>query len=82
MNRSENRGRVPLVLAFTLEQARRVLEEHGLPYVLKETAPTGPRGRKGENIGPAPPSVLRVIRQTEGRGGVVELVVARENAAR
>ncbi|MEW5921098.1 MAG: hypothetical protein AB1796_09200 [Bacillota bacterium] len=74
------KNQVPDVTSFRLETAKKLLEERNISYLIKETIPVRPVGREKPLSDKYSP-VYRVIRQKVVKGGMVEIVVARESAA-
>ncbi len=74
---------IPDVTAFPLDQALNLLEKHSVSYYVKKALPFRPPGKSSGKVEnkELQPTVYRVIRQVEGKEGVVELVVAPEAAA-
>lgn len=70
---------IPDVTSFRLETARKLLDEFGLTYALKETVPVRLQ-LKGVFLLHEDAAALRVIRQKIVDDSIVELVVAREIA--
>ncbi len=77
-----NNDKIPDVTAFPLDHALKLLENWGVSYYVKKAFPFRPPKKAGkvENNELQPP-VYRVIRQVEGKEGMVELMVAPEAAA-
>ncbi len=73
---------IPDVTGFPLDRAIQLLEKQGTSYYVKKALPYRPPGKvnKDKNEERQSPA-YRVIRQTKGIEGVVELVIALEIAA-
>lgn len=73
---------IPDVTAFPLDQAIQILEKQEISYYVKKALPYRPPGKLNKKVNKEQQSPgYRIIRQTEGIEGVVELVIALEVAA-